>query len=132
MKKKTQPSALHALFRHNPLLKLLAINFCWGLVAAFTLLGALLYSDTFGLWTVMTSSSLPLLPLLLLIFGFVVTFASITMGAAIMMLPYDENSSGGKGKFSLTAFWHSLREEKSLIPAPIPLDNKSQTNRKPD
>jgi hypothetical protein len=73
------------LFRY-PLFRLLAINFAAGLALAVLLVGGLLWLDPGGLRHLIFTDRSPGVALGLLLFGFMVTFASATMGSAIMAL----------------------------------------------
>jgi hypothetical protein len=72
------------------LLKLLAINLAIGIFIALSFLAILLYTDMGGLGTLIWESDNPALALLLLGVGLCVTFGSAAMGAAVIMLPYDD------------------------------------------
>ncbi|MCF6199106.1 MAG: hypothetical protein L3J67_06855 [Hyphomicrobiaceae bacterium] len=79
------------------LFKLLARNLALGIVAGWIALAALIATNTGGLSDVVFASLNPLLPLGLLAFGFALTFGSLSMGAAIMMLPYGEDDHKDRG-----------------------------------
>jgi hypothetical protein len=84
--------------RLHPLLKLLAINLALGLALAGVIVGGLLLTDAHGLRSLIERDSASFIALALLTFGFAVTFGSVLMGAAVMLLPDrgDEPPSGGK------------------------------------
>jgi len=73
------------LFRY-PLFRLLAINLAAGAALAVLLVGGLLWLDPGGLRHLIFTDRSPGVALGLLLFGFVVTFASAAMGSAIMAL----------------------------------------------
>src|SRR3974390_3491386 len=73
------------LFRY-PLFRLLAINLAAGAALAILLVGGLLWLDPGGLRHLIFTDRSPGLALGLLLFGFMVTFASTAMGSAIMAL----------------------------------------------
>src|SRR6516164_8321810 len=73
------------LFRY-PLFRLLAINLAAGAALAVLLVGGLLWLDPGGLRHLIFTDRAPGVALGLLLFGFVVTFASAAMGSAIMAL----------------------------------------------
>ena len=89
------------------LFKLLARNLVLGIIAGWISLATLIISNTGGLYDIIFVSNNPLLPLILLAFGFALTFGSLAMGAAIMMLPYDSNSDNNRGMkiHTLLASW---------------------------
>ena len=68
-----------------PLLRLLGINCAAGMVVALLGVGGLLASNA-QLRDLIFSDHSPAVPLVLLGGGFVVTFASVVMGSAIMRL----------------------------------------------
>lgn len=73
------------------LLKLLAINLAIGIFIALSFLTILVYTDMAGLGTLIWESNNPLLALFLLGTGLCVTFGGAAMGAAVMMLPYEDD-----------------------------------------
>ena len=79
------------------LMKLLARNLFLGVLAGWITLGALVATNVGGLYGLVFGPNGTLLPIILLGFGFTVTFGSLAMGAAIMLLPY----AGGKGQRGL-------------------------------
>ena len=84
-----------------PLFRLLAINLAVGVSIAALLVGGLLWLDLGGLRHLIFADRSPAVALLLLLFGFVVTFGSTAMGTAIMAIGQSEtegNRSGGNGK----------------------------------
>jgi hypothetical protein len=80
------------------LLKLLLTHALAGAAAAVVLVAALVALDAHGLGTLVMQSETPLLPLLLLTFGFIVTLSSVAMGAAVMLLPRGERDGGGRSR----------------------------------
>jgi hypothetical protein len=82
-------------FLREPLFRLLAINLAIGISVAVLLLGGLLAFNPHGLRDLIVGDRSPLVPLLLLLFGFVVTFGSVAMGTAIMAIGRTESGQGG-------------------------------------
>ena len=82
-------------FFHEPLFRLLAVNLAIGIAVAVLLLAGLLILNPHGLRDLIFADRTPLTALLLLLFGFVVTFGSVAMGTAIMAIGQSE---GGGGK----------------------------------
>ena len=85
-----------ALFR-QPLIRLLAINLAIGISAAVLMLGGLLLLNPGGLRDLIFADGSA--GLIILLFGFVVTFGSTAMGSAIMALgrqPPRNNGQAGK------------------------------------
>lgn len=70
----------------QPLVRLLAINLAIGVMAAVLMIGGLLVVNPGRLRDLILHDHSPLLPLGILLFGFLITFGSAAMGAAIMML----------------------------------------------
>ena len=85
IKIETMSSPRPNLFRY-PLFRLLAINLAAGAALAFLLVGGLLWLDPGGLRHLIFTDRSPGVALGLLLFGFMVTFASTAMGSAIMAL----------------------------------------------
>lgn len=80
-----QPRNARELVRH-PLFRLLAINFLGGIVIAALTVAGLLAINPMHLRDLILSDASPGVGIGLLLFGFVVTFASTMMGSAIMAL----------------------------------------------
>jgi hypothetical protein len=70
----------------DPLYRLLLVNLAAGLVAATLLFGGLLLINPGHLRDLILSDRSPEIALLLLLFGFAITFGSAAMGTAIMMI----------------------------------------------
>ncbi len=77
----------------NPLFRLLAWNWLAGAAVALILFGGLIGLNTMHLRDLILESDHPLVPVAMLIAGFLVTFSSVAMGTAIMTLPLDEDPS---------------------------------------
>jgi len=76
----------------SPLLKYLAINGAIGTLIAMLFVAALFWHNVGGLRVVLLETEEPLIAVILLTAGFIVTFASAAMGTAIMLLPRDKRS----------------------------------------
>lgn len=83
--------------RRSPLLKLLLVNGLLGAGAAIGLVAGLVAFDAHGLRTLLASDHLPWVALILLTFGITITFSSVAMGAAIMLLPREEKPKSDNG-----------------------------------
>lgn len=79
------------------LFKLLARNLIMGTIAGWITLAGLIATNVAGLYDVVFASSNPVLPIILLAFGFFITFGSLAMGAAVMMLPTSNDTGKGGG-----------------------------------
>jgi len=79
----------------QPLFRLLASHLALGVVAAVIVVGGLLIADAHGIRTLMARSQEGVLVLAIMFFGFVVTFGSAAMGAAVMMMPSRDGRGGG-------------------------------------
>ncbi|WP_319531420.1 hypothetical protein [uncultured Cohaesibacter sp.] len=75
---------------HNPLVRLLAINWLIGLAATILVFSGLLITNAAGLQTLIFESENPFVPMALLFFGLLITLCSVAMGAAVMSLPRDD------------------------------------------
>lgn len=73
----------------NPLFRLLAVNWLHGFGIAVLFEAGLLAANVGGLRELIATSETPVLALGLLFFGLLVTFTSVSMGAAVISLPYD-------------------------------------------
>ena len=89
----TQP-----FLRRHPLLRFLAVNLILGIIVAGLAVGGLLALDVHGLRRLLMQDQSPVLVLVLLASGFIVTFGSIVMGSAVMALgskPPDGGATAG-------------------------------------
>ena len=75
----------------NPLLRLLAINGVMGAGVGLAVVAALFAFDIAGLREIASQTDSTLVAVILLAAGFVVTFASVAMGSAVMLLPRDRD-----------------------------------------
>lgn len=73
----------------NPLFRLLAWNWLAGAAVAVILFGGLIGTNAMHLRDLILESDQPLVPVSMLIAGFLVTFCSVAMGTAIMTLPLE-------------------------------------------
>jgi len=74
------------------LIRFLLVNCAIGVTGGWTLLVALIATDTGHLRTLIWNSPSPSVPILLLAAGFAITFGSAAMGAAVMaMRPGDDD-----------------------------------------
>jgi len=76
--------------RHPSLIRFLLINAGIGALVAIGVVAALILTDTHALGRLIMADRDPVVAVVLLAFGFVITLGSAAMGAAIMGLPYGE------------------------------------------
>lgn len=76
-------------FSRMPLFRLLGVNLAIGIAVALLAVGGLLALDPHGLRRLIFADQSPAIVLVLLSGGFIVTFASVVMGAAIMGIGRD-------------------------------------------
>ncbi|MGQ0681629.1 hypothetical protein [Bradyrhizobium sp.] len=74
-----------------PLTRLLAVNLGIGVTLAVLLVGGLLVLNPGGLRDLILADSSPLVPIGLLLGGFIVTLGSTAMGTAIMAMSADDD-----------------------------------------
>lgn len=79
------------LLPKNPLFRLLIVSWLHGLGITVFFEAALLSANIGGLLSIILASSQPLLALGLVFFGLLVTFTSVSMGAAVITLPYGDD-----------------------------------------
>ncbi len=91
------------------LFKLLLTGLLQGAVLGWSVLAVLLVFNFFGMKDMVFGSSDKYLALFLLAFGFLVTFGSITMGLAVMLMPYDDDDEPKGG--------HKMPVSTSVSPA---------------
>ena len=82
-----------SLFR-QPLFRLLAINLAIGVSIAALMLGGLLALNPHGLRDLIMADRSPFVATGLLLFGLIVTFGSVAMGTAIMMIGQGDGRGG--------------------------------------
>lgn len=85
--------------RHHDtrLLRMLLVNAGLGAIVAAVFLAAVLILDIASLGSLISGAETPLLVIGILYSGLLITFSSCAMGAAIMSLPEDEQSSSAGG-----------------------------------
>ena len=81
----------------TPLARLLAINLGIGVVLAVLLVGGLLALNPGGLRDLIVADRAPTVAIGLLLGGFIVMFASVAMGTAIMTAGFGENDNAPRG-----------------------------------
>jgi hypothetical protein len=82
----------------QPLIRLLAVNLAGGFAAALLMLGGLLALNPGNLRALILADRMGATALALLLFGLTVTFGSVAMGSAVMMLGWERKQGGGGGK----------------------------------
>ncbi|WP_439527324.1 hypothetical protein [Pannonibacter sp.] len=80
----------------NPLFRLLAINGAVGVLVSLLVFAGLLISNAAGLRDLIANAEDPVVPVVLLGFGLIITLGSAVIGSAIMMLPSDEDTGSGR------------------------------------
>jgi hypothetical protein len=112
-------SGLKNFMHRHPLFRLLAANLVIGLALGLAVVAGLLAADAHHLRTLLLKDASGWIVLMLLAFGFALTFGSVLMGAAVMSLPARDDEDGpGSG--------HRVR------PQPVPvrvLARRRQTDR---
>ena len=87
----------NALLR-QPLIRLLAANLAAGFAAALLMLGGLLLINPGNLRGLILADRMGYAAFALLLFGLIVTFGSVAMGSAVMMLGRERRRRSGGGK----------------------------------
>ena len=85
----------HSSVKSDHLLRFLLVNAIWGGALGLAFVGAVLALDIGHIRALMLASSEGWTALMLLSAGCVVTFASVGMAGAIMLLPGDGTGNGG-------------------------------------
>lgn len=78
----------------DPLFRLLAINGAAGVAIAAIVLAGIFLANIGNLRELVMTSDNPVLPVIMLAFGLIITLGSVVMGSAIMLVG---NSGGGGG-----------------------------------
>lgn len=105
------------LLPENPLLRLLAVNALSGSAVALVVVGGLFASNAGGLYDLVANASDPAVPVILLVFGFIITLGSAAMGTAVMMLPRDGGDERGGGRRERV--FPLMSGEPALVPIPV-------------
>jgi len=89
-----------------------------GFALAACFVGTMAWFDIAGLRTLAAKSDSTLVAFPVLTFFLGLTFASVQMGAAIMLLPHDEKGGGGGGGSSRVGAWlaHTFGPPATLAP----------------
>jgi hypothetical protein len=86
---------MNAPFHRQPLIRLLGVNLAAGIAVAVLMLGGLMALNPGNLRGLILNDRTGPVALGLLLFGLVVTFGSVAMGTAIMMLGHERKKDGG-------------------------------------
>lgn len=93
------------------LVRFLVRHWLVGAAATVVSVGLLFAVDLGGLRGLVMSSQNPVLPIAMLLFGFLVTLTSASMGAAVMSLGQERTPKGPRGRF--------LAVEPALVPVRV-------------
>lgn len=99
----------------DPLFRLLAINGAAGVAIAAIVLAGIFVMNIGNLRQLVMTSDNPLLPVIMLAFGLVITLGSVVMGSAVMLV--GGGSGGDRGKRRPSVEFGSGR---ALEPARVP------------
>lgn len=100
----------------DPLFRLLAINGLAGTVVAGLVLGGIFTANIGNLRDLVLSAEDPVLPVVMLAFGLVITLGSVVIGSAIMLLG-ENGGPGGKARKSKPVRTGGHHE---LVPVRVP------------
>lgn len=106
----------------NPLIRLLAWNWLAGAAAAVTLMVGILATNAMHLRDLILGSDNPVVPIVMLLFGFLVTFCSVAMGSAIMGLGQSDDPTGGRGQRDTAEGGDGWVPQ---LPSPVPVKVRS-------
>lgn len=84
------PSALPK----DPLFRLLAINGAAGVFVALLVLGGIFWANIGNLRVLVVNAEDPVLPILMLAFGLIITLGSVVIGSAVMLLGEKDGGNG--------------------------------------
>lgn len=107
----------------DPFFRLLFVNGLAGVGISGLVLGGIFYSNIGNLTVLVQGDENPLVPVLLLAAGLVITLGSVVIGSAIMLL--GANGSNRKPGSKLPALM-------SLTPAPVPVPVPVRAHRSSD
>lgn len=99
----------------NPLFRLLLVNGLAGIGISGLVLAGLLWTNVGRIRDLILTSDNPVLPIVMLAIGLIITLGSVVMGTAIMMLREDEENGGGHGT-KIPAEALTLMSEPARVP----------------
>lgn len=113
----TRPTRLfHRLaLPRDPLLRLLVINGCAGAAVAALVLTGIFLGNIGNLRVLVVSAEDPVVPVVMLALGLLITLGSVVMGSAIMLVGRDEVGRGRPGR-RMPGLAGLLRAEPALKP----------------
>ncbi len=118
--KKFRGSILSGYLPENPLFRLLVINGVIGLGISALVLAGLFWSNVVNLRTLVMASDNPVLPIVMLACGLIITLCSVVMGSAVMMLKPQDDDRNRKGpKFKAVSALLAPRENLAPVPVPV-------------
>ncbi|WP_417673602.1 hypothetical protein [Roseibium sp.] len=118
--KKTRGSILSGYLPENPLFRLLAINGVIGLGISALVLAGLFWANIGNLRTLVMASDNPVLPIVMLACGLIITLCSVVMGSAVMMLKPQDDDRNRKGpKFKAVSALLAPRENLTPVSVPV-------------
>lgn len=83
--------------RHDfRLLRFLVRNALIGIAVGWNVLGLLVFTDAFGLGTLLAASEHRTIALALLLAGFAITFGGLAMASAVFLMPLEPPPPGAK------------------------------------
>lgn len=112
-------SGLKIHLPQNPLFRLLLINGVIGVFVSLLVLGGLFWTNVGNLRTLVMASSEPLLPIIMLAAGLVITLGSVVMGSAVMMMKTQDGPGKTGGKMMKIAEGLNGRKGK-MVPVTVP------------
>lgn len=115
--------------RHDPLLRLFAVNWLIGAAVACVLVALVLITDTAHLRSLMFASGEPWIPLMLLFFGFLVTMCSVAVATAVMLLPENDDDDHGPGGGTPLEVLDLPGFPSSMQPVPIRVEASRRPTR---
>ncbi|MGV2975492.1 hypothetical protein AB1P65_08555 [Roseibium alexandrii] len=99
----------------DPFFRLLVVNSLAGIGISGLMVGGIFYSNIGNLTVLIRGDDSPLVPILMLVAGLVITLVSVVVGSAIMLLGADQ-TKGGPGSKLPSLF------EPRLEPIPVKAD----------
>ncbi|MEM9633818.1 MAG: hypothetical protein AAGA50_20985 [Pseudomonadota bacterium] len=97
----------------DPLFRLLLINGIAGVAIAILVLGGIFWANIGNLRTLVLTAEDPVLPVLMLAVGLVITLGSVVIGSAIMLLGHNSGEGGTPRKVPV------FRLDKELQTVPV-------------
>ncbi|MEO0975754.1 MAG: hypothetical protein AAFY24_00785 [Pseudomonadota bacterium] len=103
--------------KDEPLIRLVAINGAAGVCVAMLVMAGIFWTNIGNLRVLVSNAEDPVLPVLMLAFGLVITLGSVVIGSAIMLLGKKPGQDGSSGGTYFQSWTGSMNAARIRVPA---------------